>query len=71
VHFFFCLLHSSLSRLATSFIEMIISADTTREFDLKSESWVDAEVGGFALPRAAKTDIAYRSRDEVLVAASA
>jgi len=42
-------------------------ADTTREFDLVNEKFVEVEEGGFALPVAAKTSIGYRSRDEVLV----
>ena len=42
-------------------------ADTTREMDLAEERFLSPEEGGFALPRAAKTQIAYRSRDEVLV----
>lgn len=42
-------------------------ADTCREFDLNAEKFVAPEDGGFALPDAAKTQIGYRSRDEVLV----
>ena len=44
-------------------------ADTAREFDLKTEQFVDADGPdrGFALDQPAKTRIAYRSRDEVLV----
>jgi len=42
-------------------------ADTRREFDLKTEKWVEASEGGFAMPKAAKTQIQYRSRNEVLV----
>lgn len=42
-------------------------ADTTREFDLEKECWVEPEDGGFALRDPAKTRIGYRSRDEVLV----
>lgn len=44
-------------------------ADTTREFDLAANAWVadDDGRGAFALPHPAKTDAAYRSRDEVLV----
>lgn len=42
-------------------------ADTTREFDLVREEFIEEEDGGFAMPIAAKTSIAYRSRDEVLV----
>ena len=43
-------------------------ADTCREFDLKEERFVDPiEEQGFALPEPAKTQISYRSRDEVLV----
>mmetsp|Transcript_13161 Transcript_13161/g.15472 ORF Transcript_13161/g.15472 Transcript_13161/m.15472 type:complete len:794 (-) Transcript_13161:66-2447(-) len=42
-------------------------ADTTREFDLVKEKFIDEEDGGFAMPTAAKTSIAYRSREEVLV----
>ena len=42
-------------------------ADTTREFDLKAETWVDPADGGFAMPDTAKTSIRYRSRNEVLV----
>ena len=42
-------------------------ADTTREMDLVSEKFIDPEDGGFAMPTAAKTQISYRSRDEVLV----
>jgi prolyl oligopeptidase len=42
-------------------------ADTSREFDLKEEKWVSPEEGGFALPTAAKTDLSFRSRNEVLV----
>ena len=43
-------------------------ADTCREFDLKKERFVDPiEEQGFALPEPAKTQISYRSRDEVLV----
>lgn len=42
-------------------------ADTAREMDLAEERFLSPEEGGFALPRAAKTQIAYRSRDEVLV----
>lgn len=42
-------------------------ADTSREFDLVGEKWVDVQDGGYAMPTAAKTDLGYRSRDEVLV----
>jgi len=42
-------------------------ADTCREFDLKTEKFVEPADGGFALPTPAKTRISYRSRDEVLV----
>ena len=42
-------------------------ADTTREFDLVAEKFIEPEAGGFALPKAAKTDISYRARDEVLI----
>ncbi|KAL7539110.1 hypothetical protein ACHAWF_006302 [Thalassiosira exigua] len=44
-------------------------ADTCREFDLSTESFVDPDGPGrgFALPEPAKTRVAYRSRDEVLV----
>jgi len=44
-------------------------ADTAREFDLKTEQFVDPNGPdrGFALLQPAKTRIAYRSRDEVLV----
>jgi len=42
-------------------------ADTTREFDLTAERFLEASEGGFAMPVAAKTRIKYRSRDEVLV----
>lgn len=42
-------------------------ADTCREFDLTTEKWVDPADGGFAMPEPAKTDIGYRSRNEVLV----
>merc|ERR1712166_218216 len=42
-------------------------ADTTREFDLLTESWVAQEDGGFEMPTPAKTNLGYRSRDEVLV----
>lgn len=42
-------------------------ADTSREFDLKEEKWIAPEDGGFALPKAAKTDLSYRARNEVLV----
>ena len=44
-------------------------ADTCREFDLTTSSFVEPEGinRGFALPTAAKTSISYRSRDECLV----
>jgi prolyl oligopeptidase len=42
-------------------------ADTTREMNLVTEEFIDEKDGGFAMPTAAKTSIAYRSRDEVLV----
>ncbi|KAH8063377.1 serine-type exopeptidase [Aureococcus anophagefferens] len=42
-------------------------ADTTREFDLTTNAFVDAKDGGFAMPTPAKTQIAYRGRDECLV----
>lgn len=42
-------------------------ADTCREFDLSTEKWVKPADGGFAMPKAAKTRINYRSRNEVLV----
>ena len=42
-------------------------ADTRREFDLATEQWVEAADGGFAMPTAAKTQLSWRSRDEVLV----
>lgn len=42
-------------------------ADTRREFDVVNEKFVEEEDGGFAMPTAAKTSLAYRSRDEVLV----
>jgi prolyl oligopeptidase len=42
-------------------------ADTSREFDLKAEAWIDAADGGFAMPEASKGSIRYRSKDEVLV----
>jgi len=42
-------------------------ADTTREFDMVNEAFIEPEAGGFALPKAAKTRIGYRARDEVLV----
>ena len=44
-------------------------ADTCREFDLTTSSFVepDGPDRGFALPTAAKTSISYRSRDECLV----
>mmetsp|Transcript_47741 Transcript_47741/g.88926 ORF Transcript_47741/g.88926 Transcript_47741/m.88926 type:complete len:820 (+) Transcript_47741:9-2468(+) len=42
-------------------------ADTTREFDLKLQQWVEPSEGGFALPEAAKARVGYRTRDEVLI----
>jgi len=42
-------------------------ADTRREFDLAAEKWVEAADGGFDMPTAAKTQLSWRSRDEVLV----
>jgi len=42
-------------------------ADTTREFDLAAEKWVEPEDGGYAMPTAAKARRAYRTRNEVLV----
>jgi len=42
-------------------------ADITREFDLITEKFVDAEDGGFVMSKAAKTSMSYRSRDEVLI----
>jgi len=42
-------------------------ADTTREFDLVTQTFIAPEDGGFAMPKPAKTRISYRSRDEVLV----
>ena len=44
-------------------------ADIAREFDLKTKQFVDPDGAdrGFALEQPAKTRIAYRSRDEVLV----
>jgi prolyl oligopeptidase len=42
-------------------------ADTRREFDLVAEKWVEAADGGFAMPTAAKTQLCWRSRNEVLV----
>ena len=42
-------------------------ADTCREFDLAGGRFVDPADGGFALPDPAKTDVSYRSRDEVLI----
>ena len=42
-------------------------ADTRREFDLATEKWVEATDGGFAMPTAAKTQLTWRSRDELLV----
>lgn len=43
-------------------------ADTCREFDLTTETFVPVDEGGYALPTPAKTTISYRSRNEVLVA---
>ena len=42
-------------------------ADTTREFCLRTETFVDAADGGFEMREPAKTQIDYRSRDECLV----
>eukprot|EP00937_MAST-01D_sp_MAST-1D-sp2_P002103 g2103.t1 len=42
-------------------------ADTTREFDLARQAWVAPAEGGFALPEPAKSDVQYRSRDELLI----
>jgi prolyl oligopeptidase len=42
-------------------------ADTNWEFDLVTESRLKPDDGGFVMPIAAKTDIQYRTRDEVLV----
>ncbi len=42
-------------------------ADTRREFCLKTETWVDPADGGFAMPQPAKSQVDYRSRNEVLV----
>ena len=42
-------------------------ADTRREFDLVSERFIDASEGGFDMPTAAKTQLGWRSRNEVLV----
>lgn len=42
-------------------------ADTAREFDLVSKTFVDAAAGGFALPVASKSSARYRRRDELLV----
>ena len=42
-------------------------ADTTREFDLITEQFIDVADGGYALPTAAKTRISYRSRNELLI----
>jgi prolyl oligopeptidase len=42
-------------------------ADTTREFDLSTETWVEPCDGGFSLPEPAKARVGYRTRNEVLV----
>lgn len=42
-------------------------ADTRREFDLMTQKWVEVAEGGFAMPTAAKTQLSWRSRDEILV----
>jgi len=42
-------------------------ADVTREFDLATETFVTSAEGGFELLTPAKSNVAYRSRDEVLV----
>jgi prolyl oligopeptidase len=42
-------------------------ADTCREMDLVAEQFIAPEDGGFAMPKAAKSQVAYRSRDELLV----
>jgi prolyl oligopeptidase len=42
-------------------------ADTRREFDLTTDKWVEAAEGGYVMPTAAKTQLCWRSRDEILV----
>jgi len=42
-------------------------ADTRREFDLVTEKWIETSEGGFNMPTAAKTQLSWRSRNEVLV----
>ena len=42
-------------------------ADTTREMDLVTETFIDAKDGGFELLTPAKTSMSYRSRNEVLI----
>ena len=42
-------------------------ASTMREFCLTTRQFVEPCEGGFAMPRAAKSSVQYRSRDELLV----
>jgi len=42
-------------------------ADTMREFDLKSDTWVEVKNAGFTMPTPAKSQVLYRTRDELLV----
>lgn len=42
-------------------------ADISREFDLKTQKFIDASDGGFVLEEPAKSSISYRSRNEVLI----
>ena len=42
-------------------------ATTYREFDLTTEQFISTQDNGFNLPEPAKTNVSYRSRDELLI----